>query len=104
MIEPAEVAADDPVAVTAAVASDPAELATEAEADDASVAAPPESGAGAPPSAPCWPCLLTGDHAQVVDESASAYIDNVDKDSMLSINVYTCSGLRHRKSAEYKSK
>jgi len=104
VIEPAEVATDPPVAVTAAVASDPAELATEAEADDASVAATPESGPGAPPSAPCWPCLLTGDHAQVVDESASAYIDNVDKDSIMSINGYTCSGLRHCKSAEYKSK
>jgi hypothetical protein len=104
VIELGEVAADPAeVEVVEAVASEATELPAEAEAEDTSLVAPPESGAGAPPSAPCWPCRFAiGDHAQAVDVCiARTYIDNVDRESIGLITEHASNGLSHFVSAEY---
>jgi hypothetical protein len=106
VIELGEVAADPAeVGVVEAVASEMAELATEAEALETSLAAPPESGAGAPPSAPCCPCrFTTGDHAQAVDVcNASTYTDNVDKENIVLIIEHTCGGLLNLQAMSIKA-
>jgi hypothetical protein len=83
--DPVEVAGESPEGAIPLLILETAEPTVDAAADEAT-APPPPDPACPPISAPCWPCLFTGDHAQLVEVcSASAYILNVDKDIIVGI-------------------